>query len=56
MKQKTFNSRLHIRCRDGFAHLYLLLMLLCTTIGAKAADTNGGGKIQQRRPLFAVGD
>lgn len=57
MKHKTLTFRFLDMSRDGFARLFLLLLLPClSVIGVKAADSNGGGKIQFRCPLFAVGD
>ena len=57
MKHKTLTFRFLDMSRGGFARLFLLLLLPClSVIGVKAADSDGGGKIQFRRPLFAVGD
>lgn len=57
MKHKTLTFRFLDMSRGGFARLFLLLLLPClSVIGVKAADSNGGGKIQFCCPLFAVGD
>ena len=57
MKHKTLTFRFLGMSRSGFARLFLLLLLPClSVIGVKAADNDGGGKIQSRCPLFAVGD
>ena len=57
MKHKTLTFRFLDMSRGGFARLFLLLLLPClSVIGVKAADSNGGGNIQFRCPLFAVGD
>ena len=57
MKHKTLTFRFLDMSRGGFTRLFLLLLLPCLSIiGVKAADSNGGGKIQFRCPLFAVGD
>ena len=57
MKHKTLTFRFLDMSRSGFARLFLLLLLPClSVIGVKATDSNGGGKIQFRCPLFAVGD
>ena len=57
MKHETLTFRFLNMSRGGFARLFLLLLLPClSVIGVKAADSNGGGKIQSWRPLFAVGD
>ena len=43
MKHKTLTSRFLDMSRDGFARLFLLLLLPClSVIGVKAADSNGG--------------
>ena len=45
MKHKTLTFRFLDMSRDGFARLFLLLLLLClSVIGVKAADSNGGVK------------
>lgn len=45
MKYKTLTFRFLDMSRDGFARLFLLLLLLClSVIGVKAADSNGGVK------------
>lgn len=47
MKHKTLTFRFLDMSRGGFARLFLLLLLPClSVIGVKAADSNGGGKIQ----------
>ena len=57
MKHKTQTFRFVDMSRGGFARQFLLLLLPClSVIGVKAADNDGGGKIQFRCPLFAVGD
>ena len=57
MKHKTLTFRFLDMSRSGFARLFLLLLLPCLSIiGVKAADSDGGGKIQFCCPLFAVGD
>lgn len=57
MKHETLTFRFLDMSRDGFARLFLLLLLPClSVIGVKAADSDGGGKIQFWCPLFAVGD
>ena len=57
MKHETLTFRFLDMSRGGFARLFLLLLLPClSVIGVKAADSNGGGKIQFWCPLFAVGD
>lgn len=57
MKHETQTFRFLDMSRGGFARLFLLLLLPClSVIGVKAADSNGGGNIQFRCPLFAVGD
>lgn len=56
MKHKTLTFRFLDMSRGGFARLFLLLLLPClSVIGVKAADSDGGGKIQFWCPLFAVG-
>ena len=55
MKHKTLTFRFLDMSRGGFARLFLLLLPCLSVIGVKA-DSNGGGKIQFRCPLFAVGD
>ena len=43
MKHETLTSRFLDMSRDGFARLFLLLLLPClSVIGVKAADSNGG--------------
>ena len=45
MKHKTLTFRFLDMSRDGFARLFLLLLLPClSVIGVKAADSNGGVK------------
>ena len=45
MKHKTLTFRFLDMSRDGFARLFLPLLLLClSVIGVKAADSNGGVK------------
>ena len=57
MKHETLTFRFLDMSRGGFARLFLLLLLPClSVIGVKAADSDGGGKIQFWCPLFAVGD
>ncbi len=57
MKHETLTFRFLDMSRGGFARLFLLLLLPClSVIGVKAADNDGGGKIQFWCPLFAVGD
>ena len=57
MKHETLTFRFLDMSRSGVARLFLLLLLPClSVIGVKAADSNGGGKIQFCCPLFAVGD
>ena len=57
MKHETRTFRFLDMSRGGFARLFLLLLLPClSVIGVKAADSNGGGKIQSWCPLFTVGD
>ena len=57
MKHETLTFRFLDMSRGGVARLFLLLLLPClSVIGVKAADNDGGGKIQFWRPLFAVGD
>ena len=57
MKHETLTFRFLDMSRGGFARLFLLLLLPClSVIGVKAADSDGGGKIQFCCPLFAVGD
>lgn len=57
MKHKTQTFRFVDMSRGCFARLFLLLLLSCLSIiGVKAADSDGGGKIQFCCPLFAVGD
>lgn len=57
MKHETLTFRFLDMSRGGVARLFLLLLLPClSVIGVKAADNDGGGKIQFRCPLFAVGD
>ena len=57
MKHKTLTFRFLDMSRGGFARLFLLLLLPClSVIGVKAADNDGGGKIQFWCPLFAVGN
>ena len=47
MKHKTLTFRFLDMSRGGFARLFLLLLLPClSVIGVKAANSNGGGKIQ----------
>ena len=47
MKHETLTFRFLDMSRGGFARLFLLLLLPClSVIGVKAADSNGGGKIQ----------
>ena len=46
MKHKTLTFRFLDMSRGGFARLFLLLLLPClSVIGVKAADSNGGVKI-----------
>lgn len=57
MKHKTLTFRFLDMSRGGFARLFLLLLLPClSVIGVKAANSDGGGNIQFRCPLFTVGD
>lgn len=56
MKHETLTFRFLDMSRGGFARLFLLLLLPCLSVIGVKADSNGGGKIQSRCPLFAVGD